>query len=107
MQRLPLRAEGYSLDLDSTVLEPYGRQEGPLKGHKPRKHGRPSHHPLLAVLSEAHFLLHGWRRDLLGMPYLMQSLLAGDCLFGKSLVNLRRQSSEMPGAAQSKSLGTQ
>jgi len=63
MQRLPLRAEGYTLDLDSTVFERYGHQEGSLKGHNPRKHGRPSHHPLLAVLSEAHFLLHGWLRS--------------------------------------------
>jgi hypothetical protein len=63
MQRLPLRAEGYPLDLDSTVLERYGKQEGSLKGHNPRQHGRPSHHPLLAVLSEAHFLLHGWLRS--------------------------------------------
>jgi DNA-directed RNA polymerase subunit N (RpoN/RPB10) len=63
MQRLPLRAQGYTLDLDSTVLERYGKQEGSLKGHNPRKHGRPSHHPLLAVLSEAHFLLHGWLRS--------------------------------------------
>jgi len=63
MQRLPLRAEGYTLDLDSTVFERYGKQEGSLKGHNPRKHGRPSHHPLLAVLSEAHFLLHGWLRS--------------------------------------------
>jgi hypothetical protein len=60
MQRLPQREGGYTLDLDSTVLERYGKQEGSLKGHNPRKHGRPSHHPLLAVLSEAHFLLHGW-----------------------------------------------
>jgi hypothetical protein len=63
MQRLPQRAEGYTLDLDSTVFERYGQQEGSLKGHNPRKHGRPSHHPLLAVLSEAHFLLHGWLRS--------------------------------------------
>src|SRR5437868_9108402 len=63
MQRLPQRVEGYSLDLDSTVFERYGEQEGSLKGHNPRKHGRPSHHPLLAVLSEAHFLLHGWLRS--------------------------------------------
>jgi Transposase DDE domain group 1 len=63
MQRLPSRAEGYTLDLDSTVFERYGQQEGSLKGHNPRKHGRPSHHPLLAVLSEAHFLLHGWLRS--------------------------------------------
>ena len=63
MQRLPQRLEGYALDLDSTVFERYGKQEGSLKGHNPRKHGRPSHHPLLAVLSEAHFLLHGWLRS--------------------------------------------
>src|SRR5246127_2976713 len=63
MQRLPQRQGGYTLDLDSTVFERYGKQEGSLKGHNPRKHGRPSHHPLLAVLSEAHFLLHGWLRS--------------------------------------------
>jgi Transposase DDE domain group 1 len=63
LERLPIRSEGYSLDLDSTVFERYGEQEGSLKGHNPRKHGRPSHHPLLAVLAEAHFLLHGWLRS--------------------------------------------
>jgi len=63
MQRIPPRATGYTLDLDSTVFERYGHQQGSLKGHNPRKHGRPSHHPLLAVLSEAHFLLHGWLRS--------------------------------------------
>jgi hypothetical protein len=63
VERLPLREDGYSLDLDSTVFERYGEQEGSLKGHNPRKHGRPSHHPLLAVLAEAHFILHGWLRS--------------------------------------------
>ena len=63
MGRLPVRPEGYTLDLDSTVFERYGHQEGSLKGHNPRKHGRPSHHPLLGVLAEAHFLLHGWLRS--------------------------------------------
>lgn len=61
--RLPQRGEGYSLDMDSTVFERYGRQQGALKGHNPRKHGRPSHHPLLVVLAEAHFILHGWLRS--------------------------------------------
>jgi len=36
MQRLPQREEGYTLDLDSTVFERYGQQEGSLKGHNPR-----------------------------------------------------------------------
>src|SRR5712692_5835606 len=63
IQRLPRRGEGYSLDLDSTVFERYGQQQGALKGPNPRKHGRPSHHPLVAVLAEAHFVLHGWLRS--------------------------------------------
>ena len=63
LERLPRREEGYSRDLDSTVFERYGRQEGARKGYNPRKHGRASHHPLLAVLAEATFVLHGWLRS--------------------------------------------
>jgi hypothetical protein len=40
MQRLPRRDDGYTPDLDSTVSERYVKQEGSLKGHNPRKHGR-------------------------------------------------------------------
>jgi hypothetical protein len=63
LEWLEPRSEGWSLDLDSVVFERYGQQEGARKGHNPRKHGRPSHHPLLAVLAEAHFVLHGWLRS--------------------------------------------
>jgi hypothetical protein len=63
LERLPECSAGYSLDLDSTVFERYGQQQGALRGPNPRKHGRPSHHPLVAVLAEAHFLLHGWLRS--------------------------------------------
>jgi hypothetical protein len=63
LERLPECSCGYSLDLDSTVFERYGHQQGALRGPNPRKHGRPSHHPLVAVLAEAHFLLHGWLRS--------------------------------------------
>ena len=63
VKRLPERAGGYSLDLDSTVFERYGKQEGVKRGYNPRKPGRGSHHPLLAVLGEAHFILHGWLRS--------------------------------------------
>ena len=59
--RLPPRAEGYNLDLDSMVFERYGEQEAvKKKGYNPRNPGRGSHHPLLAVLGETHFILHGW-----------------------------------------------
>ena len=63
LSRLPQRAGGYSLDLDSTVFERYGEQEGAKRGYNPRKHGRASHHPLLAVLGEAYCMLPGWLRS--------------------------------------------
>ena len=64
MERVPQRAEGHSLDLDSTVFERHGQQqEGALKGYNPRRPGRLSHHPLLAVLAESHFVMHGWMRS--------------------------------------------
>ena len=63
LARLPKREGGYSLELDSTVFERYGKQEGVRKGYNPKKPGRGSHHPLLAVLGEAHFILHGWLRS--------------------------------------------
>ena len=44
--RLPVREA--TLDLDSTVFDRCGRQEGAKKGYNPRKPGRLSHHPLLA-----------------------------------------------------------
>lgn len=64
MERLPARAEGHSLDLDSTVFQRHGQQqEGALKGYNPGRPGRVSHHPLLAVLAESHFVMHGWLRS--------------------------------------------
>jgi len=54
---------GYSLDLDSTVFQRSGSQQGVCKGYNPRRPGRKTHHPLLAVLSEASFVLHGWLRS--------------------------------------------
>jgi len=33
------------------------------KGFNPRRKGRHSRHPLLAVLAEAQFILHGWLRS--------------------------------------------
>ncbi len=61
--RLVCPAEGEVLDLDSTVFERYGQQEGSLRGHNPRKHGRPSHHPLLAFLALSKRIAHVWLRS--------------------------------------------
>jgi len=63
LARLPHRATGYTLDLDSSVFERYGSQEGALKGYNPKKRGRPSHHPLFAVLAEARCIAHVWLRS--------------------------------------------
>lgn len=51
------------LDLDSTVFDRYGEQEGSHKGYHPRRPGRPSHHPILAMLAGAKVILHSWLRS--------------------------------------------
>jgi hypothetical protein len=56
-------AQGLSLDLDSTVFQRAGHQQGAAKGYNPRRPGRKSHHPLLAILAEVPFVLHGWLRS--------------------------------------------
>lgn len=63
LDRLPVRPQGYTLDFDSSVFERYGAQEGALKGYNPKKRGRPSHHPLFAVLAEARCIAHVWLRS--------------------------------------------
>lgn len=51
------------LDLDSTILQRFGVQEGAVRGYNPtRRHGR-SHRPLLAFVSEPVLVLHGWLRS--------------------------------------------
>ena len=56
-------AGGLSLDLDSTVFQRSGQQAGAARGYNPRRPGRKSHHPLLAVLAEIPLVLHGWLRS--------------------------------------------
>lgn len=56
-------ADGFTLDMDSTIFNREGCQQGAVKGYNPRRPGRKSHHPLLAVLAEAPFVLHAWLRS--------------------------------------------
>jgi DDE family transposase len=51
------------LDLDSTVMERYGHQEGALLGYNSKKHRRPTHHPLIATLGHRPWVLHAWLRS--------------------------------------------
>jgi len=50
------------LDLDSTVFQRYGKQEGSTKGYNPVRPGARSHHPLLAMLAKSKVIAHAWLR---------------------------------------------
>lgn len=54
---------GDVLDLDSSVMERYGHQEGVLLGYNSKKHRRPTHHPLIATLGDRPWILHAWLRS--------------------------------------------
>lgn len=51
-----------TLDLDSTVVTRNGQQEGASRGYNPARHGRPSHHPLLAFIAEFRLVANFWLR---------------------------------------------
>lgn len=51
-----------TVDLDSTVLMRYGKQEGSEVGFNPQKRGRPSHHPVMAFAADLRMVIHSWLR---------------------------------------------
>lgn len=58
-----MKFDNYTLDLDSTILSRYGRQQGAKKGYNPKKPGRNSHHPLIAFVSEVRMTVNFWLRS--------------------------------------------
>jgi hypothetical protein len=56
-------ARGCVLDLDSTIFQRYGRQEGAMRGYNPARRKGACHHPLLAFISEPTLVLHSWLRS--------------------------------------------
>lgn len=50
------------LDLDSTVLQRFGRQEGAVPGYNPTRRNGRTHRPLLAFVGQPVFVLHAWLR---------------------------------------------
>lgn len=50
-----------TLDFDSTMVRE-GNQEGAVKGYNPKRPGRPSHHPLLAFVSDIRMIANYWLR---------------------------------------------
>ncbi len=57
------------LDLDSTVFQRHGNQEGSTKGYNPVRPGARSHHPLLAMLSKSKMIVHAWMRSGAASPH--------------------------------------
>ena len=57
-----LMFDNYTLDFDSTVIVREGNQEGAVKGYNPKRPGRPSHHPLLAFISDVRMIANYWLR---------------------------------------------
>jgi hypothetical protein len=51
------------LDLDSTVLQRHGFQEGSRRGYSPKRRGRTTQHPLVAMLTKQRFIAHFWLRS--------------------------------------------
>lgn len=54
---------GEVLDLDSSVMERYGHQEGALLGYNSKKHRRPTHHPLIATIGDRPWVVNAWLRS--------------------------------------------
>jgi len=52
----------WTIDLDSSVLTRYGRQEGSARGYNPRCRGKRSHHPLMAFAAECRMVVTAWLR---------------------------------------------
>lgn len=48
--------------MDSTVITRHGNQEGAARGDNPKRHGRASHHLLLAFVAEARIAANFWLR---------------------------------------------
>jgi hypothetical protein len=52
-----------TIDLDSSVIPRYGKQQKAEVGYNPKKRGRPSHHPLMAFCEELKMVVNGWMRS--------------------------------------------
>jgi len=63
------------LDLDSTVVTVFGRQEGAAVGYNPRYRGKRSYDPLLCLEANSSFL---WMPNC-GVATLVRGLAASNC----------------------------
>lgn len=52
-----------TIDIDSTVITRYGKQEEACVGYNPTKPGRVSHHPLMAFCDDLKMVVNAWMRS--------------------------------------------
>jgi hypothetical protein len=57
-----IEIEKHTIDIDSSIITRYGEQEGVEVGYNPKKHGRASHHPIIAFSAEAKMVIQAWMR---------------------------------------------
>lgn len=84
-----------TLDVDSTVITRLGAQEGAARGYNPQRHGRASHHPLLAFVAEARIVANFWLHpgNVHSVNYLQQFLASTLHHLGDKSVGLLRADS--------------
>ena len=58
-----LQFDNYTLDVDSSVINLYGEQEGSKRGYNPTKRGRNSHHPLFVFVNDIRIVANCWNRS--------------------------------------------
>lgn len=51
-----------TVDLDSSMITRFGKQEGAKRGRNMRYPGKPGHHPLFAFVADVRLVLHAWLR---------------------------------------------
>lgn len=52
----------HTVDIDSSVITRFGGQEGVERGYNPKRHGRGSHHPIIAFSAESKMVIQAWMR---------------------------------------------
>jgi hypothetical protein len=52
----------HTVDIDSSVISRFVEQEGISVGYNPKRHGRPSHHLLIAFSAEVRMVIQPWMR---------------------------------------------
>jgi hypothetical protein len=52
-----------TLDIDSTVITRFGNQEEAEKGYNPKRHGRKSHHPIIAFVAKTKMIANAWMKS--------------------------------------------